>query len=214
MFTGLIEEIGKIVRINPIAGGKKFRVLASKIMDDIKVDDSIAINGVCLTATCVEPDGFWADAVGETLNKTTLAEMHEGAAVNVERAMKLSDRLGGHIVQGHVNGIANVTQIKKLGENYFLEINIPAELQKYTIAEGSISIDGISLTIAKLNSTRVGLSVIPHTWAATNLKDRKVGDRVNIETDVLAKYIEKLLMNNKETGTGKFSDEWFKNLGY
>ncbi len=214
MFTGLIEEIGKISKIEPIAGGKKFRVLARKILDDIKVDDSIAINGVCLTATGIESDGFWADAVGETLNKTTLSEIREGADVNVERAMKLSDRLGGHLVQGHVNGIANVTQIKKLGENYFLEINIPRDLQKYTIDEGSISIDGISFTIAKLDETRVGVSVIPHTWASTNLQGRKVGDRVNIETDVLAKYIEKLLMNNRGTGDGKFSDEWFKNLGY
>jgi len=214
MFTGLIEEIGQITRIDPIAGGKKIRVLASKILDDIKVDDSIAINGVCLTATKIEQDGFWADAVGETLNKTTLVNMRVGAQVNVERALKLSDRLGGHLVQGHVNGIATITQINKLGENYFLEINIPRELTKYTIDEGSISIDGISLTIAKLNDTKVGVSVIPHTWAASNLKDKKVGDLVNIETDVLAKYIEKLLMNKSGNGTGKFTDEWFKNLGY
>ena len=214
MFTGLIEEIGKISRITPISGGVRIDITASEIMDDVKIDDSIAVNGVCLTAVKINANGFTAEAVGETLKKTTLANIKEHQAVNLERAVRLSDRLGGHLVQGHVNGIAQVSNIQKLGENYFLEVEVPAELTKYIIDEGSITVDGISLTVARLTGKKVGVSVIPHTWKTTNLASLAPGYKVNIETDVLAKYVEKLLYSKTQNDSEPFSDKWFKEMGY
>jgi len=215
MFTGLIEEVGKIGAVKPIAGGKSLEILCKDILDDIKVNDSVAINGVCLTATRVEKAAFWADAVGETLKKSTLDAAGSATWVNLERALRLSDRLGGHLVQGHVNGIARITRITRLGENYQLEIAIPETLQRYVIGEGSIAVDGISLTIAHVNGARLTFSIIPHTWKHTTLQMLAVGDRVNIETDVVAKYIEKILAD-RQGGSGRqiLSEDWLKKLGY
>lgn len=214
MFTGLIEEVGKIASVRSMSGGKRIKISAQQITDDIKVDDSIAVDGVCLTATELTSDGFWVDAVGETLTKSTISILQEGSVVNLERALKLADRLGGHIVQGHVNGLGTFTNITKRGENYLVEVNIPEDLCKYVIAEGSIAIDGISLTVAQLNNNKVGLSIIPHTWKNTSLKDKTVGSKVNIEVDVIAKYVEKLLSRNVSSEGSKFTDEWFNKLGY
>ena len=214
MFTGLIEEVGKIVKFEPMPGGKRVRILASKIVDDIKVDDSIAINGVCLTATKIESDGFWADAVGETLEKSSLSFLSEGSEVNIERALRFSDRLGGHLVQGHVNGLADVTGITKRGENYLLELRLPDQLTRYTIEEGSITIDGISLTIAQLSGNKIGLSIIPHTWNHTTLRNKKIGDKINIETDVIAKYIEKLMKGNSDNKGETITEDWLKRMGF
>ena len=214
MFTGLIEEVGKIVKFEPMPGGKRIRILASKILDDLKVDDSIAINGVCLTATKIESDGFWADAVGETLEKSSLSFLNEGSEINVERALRLSDRLGGHLVQGHVNGLADVVGITKRGDNYLLELLLPEKLTRYTIEEGSITIDGISLTIAQLSGNKIGLSIIPHTWLNTTLRNKKIGDKVNIETDVIAKYIEKLMKGNSDNKGETITEDWLKRMGY
>jgi riboflavin synthase len=213
MFTGLIEEIGKISSIAGIPGGKRLKISALKILGDLKVDDSVAVNGICLTATKLEKDGFICEAVGATISKTTLQNFQIGEEVNLERAMRLSDRLGGHLVQGHVNSIGTIIQIQKPGDNYYVEVMVPSEIKKYLVEEGSIAIDGISLTIAKLEDDTIGVSVIPHTWENTVLKNKKSGSRVNIETDVIAKYVEKLLMN-PGTDDKKFSDSWFKDLGY
>ncbi|MBU2494553.1 MAG: riboflavin synthase [Bacteroidetes bacterium] len=214
MFTGLIEEIGKVKRIEMFTGGIRLKISASKIMDDIKVDDSISINGVCLTVVKIDNDGFAVEAVGETLNKTAIKELKENQLVNLERAVKLNDRLGGHLVQGHVNGVGKISNIQKLGENYFLEVLVPPQLTKYLIDEGSIAIDGISLTIAKLSGNKVGLSIIPHTWKNTNLSSKNIGSVVNIETDVIAKYIEKLLLNKNQNDKEPFSQKWFEEMGY
>lgn len=214
MFTGLIEEIGKVKKIDSINGGKRINISATKIMDDIKVDDSIAVNGVCLTAVKIETNSFTVEAVGETLKKTTLNELKENQIVNLERAVRLNDRLGGHLVQGHVNGVGRILNIQKLGENYFLEVEVDPKLTKYLIDEGSISIDGISLTIAKLVENKVGVSLIPHTWKNTNLNTRNIGAKVNIETDVIAKYIEKLLQNKKQNDAEPLSQKWFEEMGY
>lgn len=213
MFTGLIEEVGKVTSIRPIPGGKKLKISAKLVLEDAKVDDSIAVNGVCLTVTEKEDNAFWADAVGETLNKTTLKDINVNSDVNLERALRLSDRLGGHLVLGHVNGIGTVTNITKLGDNYDLEIEVPQELDKYLIDEGSITVEGISLTIAKVNNYKINISVIPHTWNKTVLATKKTGSKVNLETDVLAKYIEKL-MNKTKPEDQKFSADWFNKLGY
>ncbi len=211
MFTGLIEEIGKINRIEAISGGKRLEIFAHKIMEGLKTDDSVAVNGVCLTVTGLSASGFFADAVGDTLLKTTLKDIRPGMKANLERALKLSDRLGGHLVLGHVNGIARITQIKRLGDNYLLEISIPSPLTKYVISEGSITLDGISLTTSRVSEQIISISVIPHTYNNTNLKFLKNGNLVNIETDVLARYIEKLIVAK---GEGVYTDSWFKKLGY
>jgi len=148
------------------------------------------------------------------LDKTTIANLKLSSSVNLELAMKLNDRFGGHLVQGHVNGIGTIEEITKLGENYWLNILVPGSLEKYLIEEGSIAIDGISLTIAKLDGSNVGVSIIPHTWSNTNLKGKKVGEQINIETDVLAKYIEKLINKDDSVQNTKLTENRLKELGY
>ena len=213
MFTGLIEETGKLASVETIPGGKRIKIYASKVLDDVKVDDSICVNGVCLTVTKYDKECFTAEAVGETLNKSTIGNLRIGESVNLERALKLSDRLGGHLVQGHVNGLGIINQISKLGENYFMEISLPAGLEKYIITEGSVAVDGISLTIAKVNGNKIGLSIIPHTWNNTNLITKQTGGEVNIEVDLIAKYVEKLL-TDKNIAKNNISENWLKDIGY
>lgn len=213
MFTGIIEEIGKIEKITAIAGGISIKIKAGKILEDAGVNDSICIDGVCLTVTKFDKYSFWVDAVGATLEKTTFHNIKENVSVNLERSVRLSDRLGGHLVQGHVNGIGTISEIAKLGENYLVKILIPDELEKYLIKEGSIAVDGISLTIADLVGNEIFLSIIPHTWNKTNMKHKLLNDKVNIEIDILAKYIEKLLIKDNNSSS-KISEIWLKELGY
>ena len=214
MFTGLIEEVGEIKTVQQIAGGKKLFISASFILDDLAVDDSIAVNGVCLTTVDFSKDGFWVEAVAETLQKTTLGKVKTGLKVNLERAVRLQDRLGGHLVQGHVNGMSKISRIDKLGENYALDVLIDDVLEKYMILEGSIALDGISLTIARLSGTEVGINIIPHTWAHTNLSYLKVGDFINTEVDVIAKYVDKLLPASLKNESNKINMERLKDLGF
>ena len=213
MFTGLVEEIGKIDKINRISGGISIKIEANKIIEDLSVNDSICIDGVCLTVTNLDESGFWVDAVGATLEKTTFTSIKSSSLVNLERSVRLNDRLGGHLVQGHVNGIGTISEIKKLGENYLLNIDVPENLERYLIKEGSIAINGISLTIANLNKNIVSISVIPHTWQKTNLKFKKINDKVNVEIDVLAKYVERLLTKNDTAGKN-ITENWLKEIGY
>ena len=214
MFTGIIEEIGKIQETRPIAGGVSLKIVAKKIIEDISVNDSICIDGVCLTATKIDEDGFWVDTVGTTLEKTTFAGVKPFTPVNLERSVRLNDRLGGHIVQGHVNGIGTITELKKIGENYLLKIQVPDELQKYLIKEGSIAINGISLTIADLIKNQVVISVIPYTWQNTTLQLKYLNHKVNVEIDILAKYVEKLLVKKNSEKKIDISENWLKELGY
>jgi riboflavin synthase len=214
MFTGIVQEIGKIGNIESISGGMRVKINSSKILDDISVQDSISINGVCLTAVKVDKDGFWVDAVGATLDKTTFANLKLFSTVNLELALKINDRLGGHFVQGHVNGIGTIEEITELGENYWLKVVVPSSLEKYLIEEGSVSIDGISLTVAQLEGKTIGVSIIPHTWNNTNIKEKEVKDKVNIETDVLAKYIEKFITKDDLLKKTKLTENWLKELGY
>ncbi len=214
MFTGIIEETGKITKVLPIAGGKQIKISASKILGDISIDDSVCVNGVCLTVIKKEDNGFWIDAVGETLEKTTFSNIQAPSQVNLERSLKLNDRLGGHFVQGHVNGIGIISEIVKRGENYLLQINVPENLEKYLINEGSIAIDGISLTIVSTEKNTVNISIIPHTWKNTILQFKNIGDSVNIEVDVIAKYVEKLTTKNELTGNNKVTESWLKEIGY
>lgn len=214
MFTGIVEEIGKIEKITPIAGGFTLQIKVEKVIEELAVNDSVCIDGVCLTVTKKENDAFWADAVGATLEKTTFNKIKADTFVNLERSVRLNDRLGGHLVQGHVNGIGTISEIKKLGENYLVKILIPDDLEKYLIKEGSIAINGISLTIAELNNNEISLSIIPHTWQKTNLKVKKVNDNVNVEIDILAKYVEKLLTKQKNSSGSIISESWLKDIGY
>ena len=214
MFTGIIEEIGKVSEVNPIPGGKTIKISAIKILNDISVNDSVSVNGVCLTTTQVDEQGFKVDAVGVTLEKTTFSELQISSPVNLERSLKLSDRLGGHFVLGHVNGTGVIKEIIKLGNNYLVRVNVPNNLKKYLIDEGSITIDGISLTIAELKDSTIGISIIPHTWNNTTLQYKNAEDRVNIEPDVLAKYVERLTNKKEFEHKNKLSENWLKELGY
>jgi riboflavin synthase len=213
MFTGLIEEIGIIERIEQISDGRRLKISAAEILNDVKVNDSIAVNGVCLTAIKVEKRSFWAEAVGETLKKTTLDTLQQNTKVNLERALRLLDRIGGHLVQGHVNGIGIIKKINRLGENYYFEIETPKEFVKYLVLEASIAIDGISLTIAYLKGNLIGLSIIPHTLKKTNLQYKQISDEVNIEIDILAKYVEKL-HDVKNEYKSLLTDERLKKMGF
>ena len=214
MFTGIIEELGIIKKIDTIDGGKRLFIGADQILDDLKTNDSIAVNGICLTTINTTDAGFWIDAVGETLQKTTLGAFKVNQKVNLERAVSLQTRLGGHMVQGHVNGNAVISRITKLGKNYALDVVLDSQLERYTILEGSITLDGISLTIARLSGTTVGINVIPHTWANTNLAGLKTGNSMNVEVDLIAKYIEKLLQFRLADMSEKLSFEKIKELRF
>ena len=195
MFTGLIEETGTVTGITPAAGGRVFTVSCMKILEDLQVDHSVAVNGVCLTAEAVNSTGFRATAVKETLQATTLGSLKRGGIVNLERASRLGDRLGGHLVQGHVDCVARIISIVKNGAETRLTCELPPQLRPYIIRKGSIAVDGISLTVADLSRNRFEIAVIPHTWHHTVLEHLKPGSRVNLEADMMAKYIENLIKN-------------------
>ena len=189
MFTGLIEETGKIVSITDFDGGKEFSIEADLVMSDLEIDHSISINGACQTVIKREKKSFSVQAIKETLDKTNFLDYKLGTVVNLERAMKADTRLGGHFVQGHVNGRGIFASIEERGENKLIGIQLKNELLNYCIHEGSITIDGISLTISDIKKDIIYCSIIPHTWELTNLQKRKLTDSFNIEVDVLAKYI-------------------------
>jgi riboflavin synthase len=194
MFTGIIEEVGRLAALEARGAGARLRVEARLVTGDLREGDSVAVNGVCLTAVDLRAGGFGADVSPETLRRSTLGALRAGDALNLERAMTPSSRFGGHIVLGHVDGVGEIAEIERLGdENWRLAVRAPEELDPYLVFKGSVALEGISLTIAELEKGRIEVAVIPHTWQATTLSRRRVGDRVNIETDILAKHVEKLL---------------------
>lgn len=194
MFTGIIEELGTIESIETQAGGARLRVRAKTVLSDAFEGSSIAVNGVCLTALDLRPDSFAADLAPETLRRTNLGDLRPGSAVNLERPVSLGSRLSGHIVQGHVDGTGELISLEPLGnENWWLKIEIPRELDRYLVYKGSIAIDGISLTIAALEQCVLSVTIIPHTYQNTTLRFYQPGARVNLECDILAKHVEKLL---------------------
>lgn len=196
MFTGLIKDLGKVKNMTKIPEGIEFEI-ETKLIGEISIDDSIAVNGVCLTATKITNNSFFAQAVNVTLEKTSLKSITQSSLVNLELALRYSDRLGGHIVQGHVNGIAEITSLKNFGENFEIWFRVPHENRKYIIKEGSIALDGISLTVADVNfennHSEMMVTIIPHTWNHTQLHTKKVGDIVNLEVDMMAKYLENII---------------------
>lgn len=194
MFTGIIEEIGTCIVRNDIETSVRLQFSAARIINDLKVDDSIAVNGVCLTVASVDSSRFEVTAVAETLSKTTIGSLKEGDRVNLERAATLSTRLGGHLVQGHIDGVARVKQIISAGggsREYYFEL--PAAFMRYIIPRGSIAIDGVSLTIAEVEENRIKVAIIPHTYSETDFQFLRDGSEVNIELDMLAKMVERLL---------------------
>ncbi len=200
MFTGIIEELGSVAELkegSKHAGGARLQIRASKALAEpgrLTEGESIAVNGVCLTAKDITAKTFAADLSPETLERSSLRSLKTGSRVNLERAMTPSARFGGHIVQGHVDGVGKLVALDPLPDgNYWLSVDIHEELERYTVWKGSITLDGISLTVARLDGRRVGVAIIPHTYENTNLCSLSPGTPINVECDVLAKYVEKLL---------------------
>ena len=195
MFTGIVEEVGRVALIEP----RKLEVNASLVVEGLKLGDSISINGTCLTVVDFAAERFAIDLSPETLRRTSLGDLKTGGPVNLERALSASDRMGGHIVQGHVDGTGRVTSLKPDEDCIILRIRAPKRLLPYIVEKGFVAVDGISLTVVKKSPSSFTLSVIPYTLRNTNLQDIRVGDRVNLEADILAKYVESLLSAQRGT---------------
>jgi riboflavin synthase len=194
MFTGIIEELGVVDDVQSRAAGARLKVRCATVMSDMTEGASIAVNGVCLTAVDLRPDSFSADLAPETLRRSNLGDLRPGSRVNLERPLSPSGRLSGHIVQGHVDGTGEFLGLEELGdENWWLRIRVPTELDPFLVYKGSIAIDGISLTIAALEADVLSVTIIPHTYRNTTLAGYRAGSRLNLECDVLAKHVEKLL---------------------
>jgi riboflavin synthase len=195
MFTGIVGEVGEVTRIEQHGENRRITIAAKHTPQQLEMGASVAVSGVCLTAIDIRPGSFAADLAPETWERTSFSRMHEGALVNLELPMKADGRFGGHIMQGHVDGVGKLLGFERIGDsgNWWLHIEIPRDVEKYTVFKGSISIEGISLTVAKLEQQRCTIAIIPHTVEMTNLKSLKLGDPVNLEADLIAKYVEKMI---------------------
>lgn len=196
MFTGIVEEVGKIAKIEQRGENRRITIEATNTPKELGTGQSVAVSGVCLTALDIKPRSFCADLAPETWERTSFSRIHEGALVNLELPMKADGRFGGHIVQGHVDGVGRLIEFERIADsdNWWLHIEIPSDVEKYTVFKGSICIEGISLTVAKLERNRCTIAIIPHTVELTNLNSLTPGDPVNLEADVIAKYVEKMMM--------------------
>lgn len=193
MFTGIIEEIGIIRNIVKGSRSIKLTITAKKVLENTNLGDSIAVNGVCLTVTALGKDGFTADVMPESMSKTNMGRLKPGDRVNLERALTLSSRLGGHIVSGHIDGVGDIINMEKDDNAIRVTLTSVPKVMKYIVSEGSVTLDGVSLTVAHLGDNDFTVSLIPHTAQVTTLLDKKVGDKLNIENDVVGKYVERLL---------------------
>jgi riboflavin synthase len=195
MFTGIVEEVGRITRIDQRGENRRITIAAQHAPKELKTGDSVAVSGVCLTALDIKAESFCADLAPETWERTSFSRIHEAALVNIELPMKADGRFGGHIMQGHVDGVGELIALERIAnsENWWLRIELPRDVEKYTVYKGSIAIEGISLTVAKLEGRICTVAIIPHTVEMTNLNSLKPGDPVNLEADVLAKYVEKMM---------------------
>lgn len=207
MFTGIVEEVGKVISIKQDGGTRRLTVAAQELVKELSPGASISVSGVCLTAVEFSLRHFCADLAQETWNRTSFSRIREGALVNLELPMRANGRFGGHIVQGHVDGTGTFQSLDKIkgAEDYWLRIDIPGDLARYVIYKGSLSIEGISLTVAKIEDTHVTVAIIPHTIKMTNLRSLKPGDPVNLEVDMIAKYVEKMMRG--EAGASGLSIE-------
>jgi riboflavin synthase len=203
MFTGIVEEVGRITQIEQHGENRRITVSADRVSKELKTGDSVAVSGVCLTALDIKPGSFCADLAPETWVRTSFSRIHEDALVNLELPMKPDGRFGGHIVQGHVDGVGRFVALERItdSENFWLRIKLPPEVEKYTVLKGSISIEGISLTVAALEENDCTVAIIPHTVAMTNLNSLREGDPVNLEADLIAKYVEKMIKGDPAEGS-------------
>jgi riboflavin synthase len=199
MFTGIVSEVGKVVKIEQPGENRRITIEAANTPKELGTGQSVSVSGVCLTALAIKPHSFCADLAPETWARTSFSRMHEGALVNLELPMKAEGRFDGHIVQGHVDGVGRLIELERIAdsENWWLHIEIPPEIEKYTVFKGSISIEGISLTVARLEQNRCTIAIIPHTVELTNLGSLRPGDPVNLEADVIAKYVEKMMKRDR-----------------
>ena len=205
MFTGLVEHVGKIKSIERVESGARIRVHAGPLIKGLEKSGSIAVNGCCLTAVDITKQTFAADLSGETLRRTSLGELEPGTRVNLERPLTAAKELGGHFVQGHVDGLGRVARLEPEGANWWFGVQIPAALARYIAMKGSIALDGISLTVAGWRGGIVETAIIPFTYEHTNLSSLKVGDAVNVECDILAKYVERIVAAREETPVSRLS---------
>jgi len=208
MFTGIVEEVGKVLGVANKDGKRRLTVSSSQLVKELKPGDSIAVSGVCLTAVEIGAKSFGTDLAEETWNITSFSRIRKGALVNLELPMQANGRFGGHIVQGHVDGTGKFLGLDPIpdAKDFWLRIEIPPELARYVIFKGSLSIEGISLTVAKIEGTRVTVAIIPHTIEMTNLRSLKPGDPINLEVDMIAKYVEKM-MKGESSGSGVTLEE-------
>ena len=199
MFTGIIEALGTVERSDGGAGNARLLVRAGAVLDGARIGDSIAVNGVCLTVTSLNDGRFTADVSLETLRRSTLGGLHTGDRVNLERPLRVDQRLGGHIVQGHVDGVGTIVDVRPEGDGVWMRIAPPVTLLTFLVEKGSVAIDGVSLTVAGLADDGFAVALIPHTLAVTTLGRRRAGEQVNIEVDILAKYVQRLLEGARGT---------------
>ena len=216
MFTGIVEEMGAVERIQRGRSSAVLHLRAARVLEDVRVGDSIAVNGVCLTVISHHAGGFAADVMHETLDRSALAELRPGSHVNLERAMPAGGRFGGHIVAGHVDGVGTVAAVERDDNAVWYTIRAGAPVLRYVVEKGSIAVDGVSLTVARAGPDRFAVSVIPHTAAVTTLGERRPGDRVNLETDIVGKYVEKFLTCPApgEGASGGITREFLARYGY
>ncbi len=214
MFTGIIEEVGTVKAVKRSGTSSFIEIQAKKVLEDVHLGDSIAVNGVCLTVTHSDGSIFRADVMNETLSRSSLGSLTAGSPVNLERAMAANGRFGGHIVSGHIDGTGTVSDIRNDGIAVWYTITAPHELLRYIVEKGSIAIDGISLTVAKVTETSFSVSIIPHTAAQTILGTKKTGDIVNLENDIIGKYVEKLMKPAKAAPPSGITMEFLAKNGF
>ncbi len=214
MFTGIIEEVGQLADIKRGSQSAVLHIRCQRVLEGTKVGDSIAVNGVCLTVTSMDGQGYTADVMAETLNRSSLGSLVRGSRVNLERAMPADGRFGGHIVAGHIDGTGTITDIFRDETAVWYRISAEPGVLRYIVEKGSITIDGISLTVARVTGQDFSVSIIPHTQANTALADRKAGDIVNLETDIIGKYVEKLLTPEESGKKSGLTAEFLAEHGF
>jgi len=214
MFTGIIEHLGFVKSLESGVEGGRLTVRAAGVVPFLAVSNSIAVNGCCLTVAALNDDTFSADLSGETLRRTSFGELKSGAIVNLERPLTAGKEFGGHFVQGHVDGIGRVAHLRPEGENWWLAVRVPDDIGRYIAMKGSIAVDGVSLTVAAWRDGIAEMAIIPFTYAHTNLRDRTTGDAVNLECDILAKYVERLLDARHEPAASRVSVERLTREGF
>ncbi len=214
MFTGIIEEIGEIENIDRGSQSAVLHIRCQEVLEGTKIGDSICVNGVCLTVTTMTSNSYTADVMAETIQRSSLGTLHRGSRVNLERAMPANGRFGGHIVSGHIDGTGTLMRITRDETAVWYQISAGADLMRYIVEKGSIAIDGISLTVAKVEEDSFCVSIIPHTQGNTTLSDRRVGDIVNLETDVIGKYVEKMMKPADSVRESRITMEFLAQKGF